>query len=70
MATKPPTQAERLYMLLADALWSAEGTDSAATVRNRVMEGTNDSLRAEVEALIRGRRLLYTQTSTEDAESA
>lgn len=57
-------------MLLADALWSAEPTDSAATVRNRVMEGTNDSLRAEVEALVRGRRLLYTQQATPEGAEA
>jgi len=57
-------------MLLADALWSAEGTDSAATVRNRVMQGVDDATRTEVEALVRGRRLLYTQQATPESAEA
>ena len=61
MTIKQPTEAERLYMMLADALWSALGTDSAETVRNRVLHEVNDATRAEVEALIEERRKLYAQ---------
>lgn len=55
------TPAERLHLLLADALYSALPTDTAETVRNRVLQDVSEVVRLELDALIRGKRLLYAE---------
>lgn len=60
MSTKNTRKAaERLYMLFADALYSAEPTDTAAQMRNRLFRDVNDEERAALEALVAERRATY-----------
>lgn len=59
-------KAEILYMLFADALYSARPEETVEQVRNRLYHGVNDEERAALESLIMERRVSY--ASTQEAE--
>lgn len=55
----PPTRAEVLYMKLADAVYSAIDTDTAKTIRERVLAGATEGEQTELVAIINERRAQY-----------
>lgn len=55
------TDAEMLYMKLADALHSAEEWENAAAVRGRVLAGASEATLAELANLITVNRAKYTK---------
>lgn len=59
----PPalTEAEMLYMKLADALHSAQEWESAAAIRGRVLAGASEATLAELTNLVTVNRAKYTK---------
>lgn len=64
MASKQ-TQAEILYMLLADALYSCDPAESVKQAKDRVLRGVNREDLAALDALVMERRKLYAQEPVE-----
>lgn len=64
MANKQ-SQAEILYMLLADALYSCDPTESVKQAKDRVLRGVNREDMAALESLIVERRKLYAKEPVE-----